>query len=57
MSGGSHPEGSKKYGVFSCMEVIKLSFSVIFNKEMHGRGTFPTSDMIYPGAAPALNLL
>ena len=25
----------KKYGVFSCIKVIKISFSVIFNEEIH----------------------
>ena len=24
----------KKYGVFSCIQVIKISFTVIFNKEI-----------------------
>ena len=25
----------KKYGVFSCIKIIKMSFSVIFNEEIH----------------------
>ena len=25
----------KKYGVFSCIKVTKISFSVIFNEEIH----------------------
>ena len=30
----SKKEKSKKHGVFSCIIVIKISFSVIFNKEI-----------------------
>ena len=43
--GKSSPKGFKKkkkkirkYGVFSCIKVIKISFSVIFNEEIHALG-------------------